>query len=265
LQGTLPLDPRVLFGTHPVTARSFAACVFATAAVTMFVLVTVSVLATVIESAVTSAGRVDRGDGDVITFWALACLLRDLSGDSPLRTPDAKQARINQLHAAAAALTNAMPKSFRPLDATSRAVVADRYRQAGLALRGYTLWVALPHPGSLADLRQRIMDMILAILQGHYDELPLAPDSSKAIRSGRARALMRTAAQVVFGLIPLGIVVGLKQLDLISIDLYRVLLGPAGLWAFVTLLSLIDSTAKDKLTMVKDFHGLLGFGANRKP
>src|SRR6476469_733599 len=260
--GTLPSDLRALFGSYPLSVSSVGACVFASAAATVSLLFMVALLVTMVETVVVGEVRVDRGDGDVITFWALARLLHDLSGDAPLRTPDDKQARINRLHFAATAMTTALPRSFRLPDSTNRAVVADRCRQAGLALRGYTLWVALPRAESLVELRQRIMDVILAIVRGNYDELPLAPDGTGATSAGRVWALVHGARQIAFGVLPLGILIGVQQLGPSSVDqVVNPFLYPAGLWAFVTLLALFDSAARDKLGMAKDLKDLLGLGA----
>jgi hypothetical protein len=136
----------------------------------------------------------------------------------------------------------------------SNSVLQARLRRAARQIREYQLWIMLPNSQTRKDLLSTIARMLAAVLLSEYDALPSDPslDDDRPTRS-RVRAIATQVWVAVVGLVPLaGLITARHYGFTFPKPIDGAALVVAALWAFTSLLMLIDPMFNARLAAVKE-------------
>ncbi|WP_091304075.1 hypothetical protein [Amycolatopsis tolypomycina] len=185
-----------------------------------------------------------------LALFSLALALAQLVDRAPgeRRLPSAAQLR------SVATCIEGLGRDVDLPDARHRRVFRGRIRSAAEAVREKALWVALPKADTQAALRSFVVELMTTVLDGTYDELPDSP----ATKWHRVRAVVVFLRALVIGALPIGV---LWLIHRFGVQLP----SPVGatatlfavLWAFVTLLMVVDPALRERADLVRSVTGLL--------
>lgn len=185
-----------------------------------------------------------------LALYSLALALTQLVDHAPgeRRLPSTAQLR------SAAAWVEGLGRDVDLPDARHRRVFRGRIRSAAHAVREKALWVALPKADTQAALRSFVVDLMTAVLDGTYDELPDSP----ATKWRRVRAVAVFLRTLVIGALPVGV---LWLVPRFGVQVPGPVVDTATLfavlWAFVTVLMVMDPALRERADLVRSVTGLL--------
>ncbi|MGW3964006.1 hypothetical protein ACWED2_29620 [Amycolatopsis sp. NPDC005003] len=192
-----------------------------------------------------------------LTLYSLALTLVHLVDHIPgdRRLPSPERLRL------AAMCVEGLGHTIRLSDARHRRVFRGRVRSAAQAVREKALWIALPNVRTQADLRAFVVQLMTAVLDHTYDELPGSP----VTKWGRVRAAAVFLRTLVIGAFPVGALwlvhrLGVQLPDPVgtTATLFAVL------WAIVTVLMAVDPALRERADVVRSVSGLLSGARQEK-
>ncbi len=197
---------------------------------------------------------VSRNRREELALYSLALVLVQLVD----RTPGERRLPSAGHLSSAAAGVEGLERTAHLADARHRRVFRGRIRSAALAVREKALWVALPKVDTQAALRTFVVDLMTAVLDGTYDELPVTPADSPAKRWRRVKAVAVLLRTLVVGAFPAGV---LWLLHRLGVDLPHPLGDTATLvavlWAVITVLMAVDPALRERVDLLRSVTGVL--------
>ncbi|MGH3377663.1 MAG: hypothetical protein ACRDS0_03880 [Pseudonocardiaceae bacterium] len=170
-----------------------------------------------------------------------------------------RQAIMRNFEEAAALLTYGFPRRMKIPDATASATFRARCKEAGKVLLEYEIWVSLPSASTFVDLKKRISSLMLVVLTGEYDRLPVrGPNHHKFARNSYIKRIGNGGRTLVVAAIPYACV-ELAYLSGLKIDqaLKGGLVVVSVIWAAVALIGLIDPLYRTRINAVREFASML--------
>ena len=157
----------------------------------------------------------------------------------------------------AAIMLEGLGGTYFEVSRASLTTASGRFIQAAQHVRDLQLWLALPGSSTLSDLKDHIGDLIVTIVSGHYDQLPLSgrPTSLKALNVRSGMSLIYNVLRV---LTPLAAVIVVDQwIAAVPPLVYQLVISIALFWLVVGLIMIsgVDSaslaTAREVFAAVK--------------
>jgi hypothetical protein len=113
----------------------------------------------------------------IALLWAVE-LVDWIGDDGELGGADSVGWICNALESISRCLGTGMPAVFSMPPGNARNVATLRLSEAASAVSGYQSWVALPKPDSGFRLRERLAELAMTLLTGHYDLLPTSAEGT---------------------------------------------------------------------------------------
>lgn len=157
----------------------------------------------------------------------------------------------------AAIMLEGLGGTYFEVSRTSLTTASDRFTQAAQHVRELHLWIALPGSSTLTDLKDHIGDLIVTIVSGHYDQLPLS-GRTMSLKRPNTRRGMSLIYNVLRVLAPLTAVIVVDQwIVAVPPLVYQLVISIALFWLVVGLIMIsgVDSaslaTAREVFAAVK--------------
>ncbi|MDG4820458.1 hypothetical protein O7635_01150 [Asanoa sp. WMMD1127] len=170
------------------------------------------------------------------------------------------------LEVAADIIEHAFPRILWLPAASSNAALREYFRNVGQHVREYQIWIMTPGSNTRNDLLGALARIYGAIALREMASLPADP-TLRLSRPHRARSIIDATRALLVGLLPLASVLVLQWRGIkLPSPLDTGAITIAGLWAFASVMMLIDPAFSTRLASVKDiaaaFRGV-GPGSSR--
>jgi hypothetical protein len=162
----------------------------------------------------------------------------------------------------AAKCVEVIPKRVPGLDGFSSRWNQQEYFRRALGIRDLKRWVLLPKADTLYHLQQELHRILQLVAVGDWDGLPQADVPGDTSGPWWRRALM-VFRSIIIAVLP-AVAVILFGDKLPQGDFRNYLTGLAGIWALISLLTILDPRFGEKLSAFKDLPSFLPFGGKPK-
>jgi hypothetical protein len=190
---------------------------------------------------------------EAIVAIRLARVIAWLQGnDTEYRDHAIRRQMSTHLEAAAGTVEHSFPRFLWLPANSSNTTLRHHFRSVSHHMREYQLWVMVPSPRSRKDLLQELTRMYGAIALREMDLLPATP-TLQLDRPHQLRLALSTVWKLLAGFLPLGIVLILQWRGFkLPSPLDTGAISVAALWAFASVMMLIDPLFSTRLATVKD-------------
>ncbi|MEU7482180.1 hypothetical protein AB0A63_39855 [Lentzea sp. NPDC042327] len=138
-------------------------------------------------------------------------------------------------------------------------IIQLRCEGAARVLDSYRIWMLLPNQQSYSDLKGKLAETLLTLINEHYDDLPM-PDDQASISRPWVK-IRHWAKSAVIGLSPTALLLGYNYLGTpLPATVYGATLLACLVWAGATLLIAFDPLAKERAALTADIFSILRQG-----
>jgi hypothetical protein len=206
-------------------------------------------------------GQVTHGRryADAVVLHQVARVVRWLDGDiEEYRSIARRREMAECLEVSARYMERGLSLIMRLPSVAITAAIRQRLHLTAQQVREYQIWVMLPNPSTRADLIRNCCRIFGAVALGEYDLLPAAP-ALQLDRPSRLHIALSGTGMVLIGLLPLAVVLALRWRGVtLPSPLDTAAVAVATLWAFVSVLIVVDPLFNARLAAVKGLTQVAG-------
>ena len=187
---------------------------------------------------------------ETIIIYNLLLIMHRLD-EGTLKNYRSKRTLIVRLEYVAMYVERYLYKLLRTSDEEANQWLMERTRLIASGIRDKKKWVYTPKPDTARQLADRLADFLVHFLHNEWDALERVETPKPSPRRSWIRQASINAQGLVFGLLPISILLFLQKTTIVSIHISDTVITIAIIWAIISILWL-DPSAKDKIGALRD-------------
>ena len=187
---------------------------------------------------------------EAVIAYNLLLILKRLEDDG-IKSFYAKRMFVTRLEHVAVFMEKHIFKRIRTSDERANLWMLERMQQIATAIRDKKKWIYTPKVDTTPHLATSLSGFLIHFLRNEWDALERSEVPTRLGKRDWVTWAGTTLRTLVLGLSPVGVLLVLRERNMLSMPFGESLIGIAIIWAIVSLLWL-DPSAKDKINALKD-------------